>query len=261
MKTKRNSTSALLFVIFGLIAGGSFITGEPMELVVWIIIFIIIAIIAISYEISNKNERATKLNSAIDSTINFTASTTIQGYDARYSFSIDQERRKVLIAFADYNEHKTIIDFADIISVELLEDSNTTFSKSTMRTIGGGVVGGVLAGGVGAIVGGLSGDSKGKKKTSRISVKIRIRNQSTPSITIDCYKGEPIDMTSDSQSIKEARSIVDHVSVIIDMIDRENAATSQTKSIADELEKLCSLKEKGILTEEEFQMQKSKLLS
>jgi hypothetical protein len=52
------------------------------------------------------------------------------------------------------------------------------------------------------------------------------------------------------------------------MMDREyqhqeNMLISEpkTKSIADELEKLCALKDKGILSQEEFDKQKEKLLS
>ena len=44
---------------------------------------------------------------------------------------------------------------------------------------------------------------------------------------------------------------------------QENMLISETKnqSVADELEKLCALKDKGILSQEEFEKQKEKLLS
>ena len=66
-----------------------------------------------------------------------------------------------------------------------------------------------------------------------------------------------------TRSQESTQSIVDHVSVIIDLVDKENGVQKRksTSSIADELEKLYALKEKGILTEEEFQKQKDKLLS
>ena len=51
------------------------------------------------------------------------------------------------------------------------------------------------------------------------------------------------------------------------MMDREyqqelsvTTSKAETVSIADELEKLCLLKEKGILSDEEFQKQKEKIL-
>jgi Short C-terminal domain len=43
--------------------------------------------------------------------------------------------------------------------------------------------------------------------------------------------------------------------------DRENAQQISTNSIADEIEKLRKLKEDNLLTEEEFQMLKKKLIS
>lgn len=196
----------------------------------------------------------------------FRATTIINGIQTFYSFSIDQEKKKIMVITAEDRDselRKHIIDFSDIISVELLKDSNVSYSKSTMRTIGGGIVGGVIAGGAGAIVGGLSGGSKEERTISNISVKLLLRNLNVTSITMECLKNGSILDNSDSPFIKEAQSIVDHVSVIIDLVDKENGVQKRksTSSIADELEKLYALKEKGILTEEEFQKQKDKLLS
>ena len=166
---------------------------------------------------------------------------------------------------------KRFIDFADIISVELLEDSNIAFSKSTVRTIGGGIVGGAIAGGAGAIIGGLSGDSKAEKRVSSVEIKILLRNQNSPSCVIKCYDGKGTSLKTTSfvykEVIQEAKNIVDYISVIIDMMDREyqhqemkSISTTETKSVTEELEKLCALKEKGIISQEEFEKLKEKLL-
>ena len=163
-----------------------------------------------------------------------------------------------------------LINFADIISVELLEDSNVSFSKSTMRVIGGGLIGGAIAGGAGAVVGGLSGDSNVKKEVSKIQIKLLVRNQKVPNFIFDCYDGIPLNSNEEpyKETMREIYSVVDHISVIINMMDREyqhqeNLLISEpkTQSIADELEKLCALREKGILSAEEFEKQKAKILS
>ena len=70
------------------------------------------------------------------------------------------------------------------------------------------------------------------------------------------------------QGLNDAQRIADTLSVIIDATDKEAKTASnpiqQQKavgSVADELGKLAELKNKGILTEEEFNEQKKKLLS
>ena len=66
---------------------------------------------------------------------------------------------------------------------------------------------------------------------------------------------------------QNADEIKDLISVIIDRIDNKAVPTQEsitpksTNSMADELLKLNELKEKGILTEEEFNAQKSKILN
>ena len=66
------------------------------------------------------------------------------------------------------------------------------------------------------------------------------------------------------QGLNQARRITDTLTVIIDAVDKATAAQKQNManngSVAEEIAKLAVLKEKGILTEEEFMTQKSKLL-
>ena len=171
------------------------------------------------------------------------------------------------------------VPFDQIISVEILEDNTLLSSKSTTRTVGGALLGGAFAGGAGMIVGGLSGDSAQKKKVSMVSVKIRIRDYSTPSLLITCFDalkltGHKEIKTTDGlfgqiykDELQNAQKIADYVSVIIDEVDRQDKqlhmaqpVSSSNSSIADELAKLASLKEQGILTDEEFHIQKTKLL-
>lgn len=241
-----------------------------------IIVVLVIIVIVVCVSIANQKERQEDLEFALKYADDFTASFTMNNFDSRYSFSIDDKRKKILYIIAQ-NNIKHVFDFENVISVEVIEDSNTTFSKSSLRTIGGGVIGGVIGGGAGAIVGGLSGSNKGKKKISKITVKILLRNYQTPALYIDCLNtnamnlGESLD--SDSficeSATNEARQIADRLSVIIDLMDREAKVASldlekekqtSNNSIADELEKLCALKDKGVISEDEFAKLKEKLL-
>lgn len=242
-----------------------------------VIITIIVLVIIIVARVSaiNQDERQEALDHARRYTDGFLPTFTVHNFDSRYSFSIDEKNRKILYLIASSKE-RHLIDYENVISVEIIEDSNRTFSKSSLRTIGGGVVGGIVGGGAGAIIGGLSGTTHEKKNISKIAVRILLRNYSIPSLYIYCLNTDTTSMGESLSSehpycidaIREAREIADHLSVIIDMMDREyqhqeNMLISEPKnqSVADELEKLYSLKEKGLLSEEEFQKQKERLLS
>lgn len=207
----------------------------------------------------------------------FTPSQKVEGVMFAYIFAVDKKHRKVAYL---YGTQERVFSFEDIINVELSEDSATVASKSTMRTIGGTLVGGAIAGGAGAVVGGLSGNTNFKKEVSLVQVKIRLRNLEEPAVIINCFDyismghGEVAKKNNFSwdrykQGLEHAKKIVDLVSVIIDDVDRSekkdlhssNTTANGTMLVADELAKLVDLKNKGILTEEEFLKQKNKLLS
>ena len=236
---------------------------------IFIGLFIIISSLILVFHEKAKQE---EFDSIINNTDDFSASFTIKNSNYQYLISVDDNRRKILYVSVK-DDIKHIFEFENVISVEILEDSNTTYSKSSARTIGGGLLGGIIGGGVGAIVGGLSGSSKGKKKIKEIQVKILLRNYSIPAIYIDCLNSNGVNCDSDSltykNAIEEARQIADKLSVIIDLIDRETKSTQNNSfenpaipkdSVADELEKIYRLKEKGIISEEEYEKLKAKLL-
>lgn len=197
-----------------------------------------------------------------------------------FLFAVDNESKRT-VYFTDNT--KLEIPFEQIISVEVIEDNEIILSKSSMRTIGGALVGGAIAGGVGAIVGGLSGDTKQQKKVSKVQVKIKVRDITKPSLIIDVFNcksmltdGKPIDTTTSrgegiyKLAMKTSSEIADTLSVFIDENDHAEQTTpnvtnapspqQSSDSIADELLKLANLRNKGILTDEEFNLLKQKLL-
>lgn len=237
--------------------------------IILIIIILFTPIIYIVVSKSNQTDRQKQLDSVLENSEDFTASYIVKNSDSKHMFCIDDNKRKILYIIAN-NQIKHLFDFENLISVELIEDSNTTYSKSSVRTIGGGVIGGIIGGGTGAIIGGLSGSNNGVKKVKEILVKILLRNYSTTAIYIECLKNQGIEWDTDSkiykEAIEEARNISDKLSVIIDLLDKEEksmlAESSKNKdiSITDEIEKLYILKEKGIISYEEFEKYKEKLL-
>lgn len=216
------------------------------------------------------DDRGTTLEEKIDNLKDFTPTQKIIGAMNMYIFAVDHVRRE--IAYVSENE-VVIVPYEKIISVEVVENNTIIASKSSARTIGGAVVGGALAGGAGAIVGGLSGDSEMKKKVSLVQVRIKLRDIKSPVLLINCFDSnamvgyKDIAPNSDKVGIEHARAISDLVSVIIDDVDKaekqshSSVTTTVVPSVAEELAKLADLKSKGILTEEEFDKQKSKLLN
>ena len=194
-------------------------------------------------------------------------------YDGNGMVAIDEKRKKLLLFnFDDKSPTHKVIAYADLLSVAVVTDGKMIFEKSTMRTIGGTLVGGALMGGAGAVVGGLSGSSTIGEKIGKVSVKFVLRDISEPSFEILFLNMMPIkpsdaDYYKVERALRIATEIKDLTSIVIDEIDRsENAKTANTpqqssSSVADELAKLADLKAKGILTEAEFDAQKSKLLS
>ena len=168
-----------------------------------------------------------------------------------------------------------LFNYCDIIEVSYEENGNQLYTKSAARTVGGAVVGGVLMGGAGAVVGGLSGASKQNKEIKNMDIKILLRSTSRTSCVLNFNAVDKVLVTkkdADRQLyetyLKQANQAKDTLAVIIDNAKQVNnsvvkqivKAPIHQGGIADELAKLAKLKAEGILTDEEFQIQKSKLL-
>ena len=169
-----------------------------------------------------------------------------------------------------------LFNYSDIIEVSYEENGTQLYSKSAMRTVGGAIVGGVLMGEAGAVVGGLSGASKKTMEIRTIDVKILLRNTQRSTCILNFNDSRRVLKIKDNTDNihyevyqKNANRAKDILSVIIDKarqkpvspIEQEMLHSAQHPSIADELAKLAKLKSEGILTEEEFNKQKAKLLN
>lgn len=202
--------------------------------------------------------------------------TPTQTYKLRIGYiwlSIDENNRR--IAVVDQATAR-VYNYAHILGVELLKDDVMIASKSTSRTLGGAVVGGVLGGGAGMVVGGLSGKQKIEKEYSKISLNLIVKDirESTICLLKDIpenysvekllYEGKEV-TTSVTQTLYLAQDLKNTISVIIDQVDREqkiaNEREKESKTGADELLKYHELLEKGIITTNEFNEVKRKVLS
>jgi len=197
--------------------------------------------------------------------------------DVRHSnknkfLAIDQSAKR--IALVDNGVWHTF-DLKDILESRIIEDGQDVITTSRSSQVGRALVGAVIAGGVGAIIGGVGATQEQKSEVNRISLKIVVNDIRNPSFTLEFLEKSKV--IKGDASYKEAMSNAskchDTISVLIRQADEvdnhvpqieatEGAATTkEVSSVADELEKLFSLKEKGILSNEEFEIQKNKLLN
>ena len=191
-----------------------------------------------------------------------------------YLFLMDDFFKVLVLVGPDCHE---IFNYSDIIQVSYEENGSQLYTKSAGRTVGGAIVGGFLMGGAGAVVGGLSGASKQNKEIRNMDIKILLRSTSRTSCVLHFKDVDRVLKTKEDADrklyetyVKNANQAKDVLSVIIDDAKQASAPIAQpitqpvvapaSSSVADELAKLAKLKADGILTEEEFQAQKSKLL-
>lgn len=191
-----------------------------------------------------------------------------------YLFIMDDFFKVLVLVGSSTRE---IFNYSDIIEVSYEENGSQLYTKSAGRTVGGAIVGGVLMGGAGAVVGGLSGGSKQNKEIKNMDIKILLRSTSRTTCVLHFKDVDRVLKTKDETDrklyetyVKNANQAKDILSIIIDNAKQSSAPIAQlvaqpvvapsSSSVADELAKLAKLKADGILTEEEFQAQKSKLL-
>ena len=152
----------------------------------------------------------------------------IIGQKNRYAFVINKTARKIYYLTTELTKE---VPFDHIISVEIQEDNTVLFSKSI--SVGGAILGGVLAGSAGMVIGGLSGDTKQEKNVSKVTIKIKIRDYSMPSLMIECFNSQELLGNKEiwsshkvyREELQNARVIADYLSVIIDDVDRQEKQT------------------------------------
>lgn len=189
-----------------------------------------------------------------------------------YMFIMD-DFFKVLFIIGE-NMHKSL-HYSDIIEVSYEENGDQLFTKSTGRTIGGAIAGGVLLGGAGAVIGGLSGKTKKNKVVNNMDIKILLRNTEEATCILHFMDSSTplktknsMDESSYEEFLKNANKAKDLLSIVIDdakqtasqLSPAASKSDAPSFSVADELSKLADLKKQGILTDEEFRIQKEKLL-
>jgi hypothetical protein len=181
------------------------------------------------------------------------------------SIGFDNDRKK--ICFLDNHNRPYIYNYNKILQCEVVVDGQTILKQSTTGTLGRSILGGILGGGVGAIIGGTSASKTSKEKISNIELKVIVNDVSNPVFNIQFYNSTSILLKHERRNVERWHAIICGLIVQgnkedITSIEKDSLDTVivGNLSVADELKKMKELLDVGVLTIEEFNRQKTKLL-
>ncbi len=234
-----------------------------------IAIIVLIIIFIIAFIGMNKDEEKAKENEySIEDYLkskNFKTSQMkiYNQYNNRIQLRTDLEHKQIAICYIFPVEKTDFIKFTDIIECEIIEDSNTIMKGG----VGRAVVGGVLAGGIGAVVGANTRASQ--NVTNSLQIRIVTKNINRSLYTINIITAET---QKDSKEYKEAMNFANDVyatiTSIINNSEKSNINVGGKKDMEqnnndfiEQLERLSKLKENGVITQEEFEESKQKILN
>ena len=143
----------------------------------------------------------------------------------------------------------------DILSINL-EGQNQLFEQKNKSVIGRAIVGGLVLGPVGAIVGGMTGIGQKQIATNMTENILSIsfsENGEEKIILFSCKNKHRKDVENYFLQNYKSKFQITHIS------DIKPIEKSEEDNI-EKLEKLISMKEKGMITDEEFVKMKSKLI-
>lgn len=237
-----------------------------MECILGIVCFLI-AIVAVAWvQSSFLSEKQVEISTALQSLNNFSVTQVVVSEDGKTGLAIDENKKK--LCFANCLNGKVSLDeigYQDILASEIVENGETVTKTSRGSQVAGAVIGGLVFGGIGAVVGGLSGNTKSSSRIRTLDLQVTVKNVRTPIRVINFLNHETnknsVHYTS---ALKAATHWHGIISVLLKEIEVEKDGSigkAVSISVSDELLKLDQLREKGILSQEEFIAQKKKLLS
>lgn len=179
-------------------------------------------------------------------------------YGNLFKIYVDMNNKEIAIGKSYPNTNVTFLNFSQIVDCKITENSNNISSGGLGRAI----IGGALAGGVGAVVG--ANTKKSSTMLHNFSIDI-ITNDIQNSVVRIKMIDESIDITTYANIYKDMLRFANDVYALIQSIISNNQNTvnekEQSSKELDKLEELADLKEKGIITEKEFEESKKKILS
>ena len=168
-----------------------------------------------------------------------------------------------------------LIDVHKVLNVELSIDDKTVYKAGSIASLAGAAVGGVTFGGAGAIVGSLTSARKNTGKISNLSIKLRINDTNNPLLEIN-FIDKPTKSSNEDviKKMKVAEKWTNLIEVMRHRIAESKSTPQKTNddnsqdinaklqlSIEERLSKLNDLKNRSLLTSEEYDKKRAEILS
>lgn len=226
---------------------------------IYLIIFLIIG--AVIYNGIRNNKHTNKSKDVFNNLKDFNTTEVYLSGSSGCSIGYDYERKKICILNTEH--YPTIYDYKDILQSELNIDGETILKQSTTGTIGRAILGGLLGGSVGSIIGGVTGSKKQKEKIYRIDLKLSVNDSKNPFykinfLNLETNKGDFLYSVYFAQA-ERWHGIIATLIQQADNLEKESTKINNI-TVVDELIKLKSLLDTGILTQIEFEIQKKIIL-
>jgi hypothetical protein len=154
--------------------------------------------------------------------------------------------------------------FEELASCELLVNGGSVASTNRGSQIVGAGVGAAVLGIPGMIVGGLSSSQSVSHKIASIELRVRVADLDKPAYSFKFLSGSGpgFDPGAVRITLDLAREWHARLQAIIEQgATAITADQKQLPLVADELAKLANLLKEGVLTEQEFQHAKARLLN
>lgn len=186
------------------------------------------------------------------------------GKDGTTGLAIDTDKKLVCLVEVQKSSQRRavrLVPYRDILALELLQNGVTVTGSAGL---------GAAAGPAGVFL----GRSTSKQRISRIDLKVTINDLTKPAFIINFFntvplleKGQNANGIVISQVMTKAHEWMSRLDVAIKQggLEGNGAAERGERTpahfVADELTKLVSLRDDGVLTQDEFARQKSQLLA
>lgn len=223
------------------------------------IVFAVIVIFIININNTKSKEDANKqyFSESIKSYENFNPTYIKYGLDSEYIFAIDEHAKMLL--YHRVNTEPVFLRYEDIIDAELLVEGKVV-SKLSSVGIGSAIGSFGVEYGIGAI--------KDKAKIDALGVNILVVHITMPRLLVVCYSGYTISSSgitaiTFNQVLDDANCILDRLKIIVarhQIYQQKELSPEFRSSTVDQILKLVQLKELKVITEEEFQVEKRKVL-
>ncbi|NHN31491.1 SHOCT domain-containing protein [Paenibacillus agricola] len=238
------------------------------------------------YKVNEASQVRKKISEAKD----FTPTEIFISEDHLLAIALDNSKQKVCFVFTNgkrINEtfvlNSILYLYKDILHSEIQENGTSISSTSRSSQLAGAAIGGLLAGGIGALVGASGATQTISQKVNKLEMKIVVDDINHPTWYISFLEPVQAIIGFDIKSIayqnarKDAERWHSLLKVlirradeeedkmkhneIVSSIDNASSRNATSSSVADELRKLGDLLKDELITKEEFEDHKKKLLN